>query len=246
MDRLDYLKRDSFYTGVAEGNINSDRLLTMLNVHNGQLVVEEKGIYSVEKFIVARRLMYWGVYLHKTGLVAEKIMEKILLRAKALTQRGVSLPTSDPLFYFLKTEVSSSNFDSKSLLKFAQLDDYDLMAAVKAWVHVDDKVLSLLSKSLIDRILPRIEIQNNPFEKTKQNQLEIETQKALGLDNDEISYFVFGGRIENQAYDSSQNAIDILYKTGEVKDLTEASDNLNIKSLDHTISKYYICYPKNR
>jgi len=244
MDRMDYLKRDSFYTGVAEGNINSERLLVMLNVKNDELVVEEKGIYSVEKFIVARRLMYWQVYLHKTGLVAEKLLEKVLKRAKELVLEGVDLPASKAFTYFLKNKIDEDNFTVETLKTFARLDDYDVLGAIKEWISNDDMVLSKLAKSLINRELPKVILQNEPFSEAQIKEINNEVKKMFKLTDAELAYFVYNGKISNQAYDATKNNIQILYKDGSMKDIIAASDHLNIQALSKPVYKYYICYPK--
>ena len=244
MDRLDYLKRDSFYTGVAEGNINSERLITMLNVVNDQLVVEEKGIYSVEKFIVARRLMYWQVYLHKTGLVAEKLLEKVLKRAKELVSEGTKLPASKAFQYFLQEHIDENDFTNKALKTFAKLDDYDVLSAIKDWISNDDVILSKLSESLINRKLPKVIIRKENFSSEELSSINIEIKKLLKLTDKELDFFVYHGEISNQAYDSTKNNIQILFKNGEIKDITEASDHLNIRALSSPVYKYYLCYPK--
>lgn len=244
MDRLDYLKRDSFYTGVAEGNINAERLITMLNVKDDNLVVEENGIYSVEKFIVARRLMYWQVYLHKTGLVAEKLLEKILSRAKELTLSGKKLPASPAFSYFLTHQINENNFTNDTLNIFAKLDDYDILSAIKEWISNDDFVISKLSKSLINRRLPKVELQNMPFTESQINAINREVTKLIQIKDHEMNYFVYSGKIYNQAYDSTKNNIQILYKDGITKDIAAASDHLNIQALADPVYKYYIIYPK--
>ncbi|NLP58118.1 HD domain-containing protein [Lutibacter sp. B1] len=244
MDRLDYLKRDSFYTGVAEGNINSERLITMLNVKDDNLVVEEKGIYSVEKFIVARRLMYWQVYLHKTGLVAEKLLEKILKRAKEITLQGKEMPASKAFSFFLKNQIDDHNFTKETLKTFARMDDYDVLSSIKEWISCDDKIISKLSESLINRKLPKVEIHNKKYAGSYLSTIKKEVKNNFILNNKELDYFVYYGKIFNQAYDSTKNNIRILYKNGDIKDVTEASDHLNIKALSKPVYKYYICYPK--
>ncbi|MBG7629353.1 MAG: HD domain-containing protein [Bacteroidetes bacterium] len=246
MDRLDYLKRDSFYSGVSEGNINSERLLVMLNVKNDELVVEEKGIYSVEKFIVARRLMYWQVYLHKTGVVAEKVLEKVLKRAKELVLLGKELPASKAFSYFLKHQDYDANFNMEALKTFSKLDDYDVLLAIKEWISNEDVLLSNLAESLINRKLPKVILQNKPFSEEQLSNVKEKTKKELNYSDDELDYVVFNGEISNQAYDSTKNNIKILYKNGELKDITEASDHLNIQTLSSPVFKYYMCYPKNR
>ncbi len=244
MDRLDYLNRDSFYTGVAEGNISSERLIAMLNVKDDNLVIEEKGIYSVEKFIVARRLMYWQVYLHKTGLVAEKLLGKILKRAKELSLSGIELPASKAFIYFLNHQISEDNFTLETLKTFARLDDYDVFSAIKEWISHDDKVISKLAESLINRKLPKIILQKEPLTTTQINEIKLEVKNEFGLSDSELDYFVYHGKIQNQAYDVTKNNIQILYKNGDIKDVTEASDHLNLQALSNTVYKYYICYPK--
>jgi HD superfamily phosphohydrolase len=244
MDRLDYLNRDSFYTGVAEGNISSERLITMLNVKDDNLVIEEKGIYSVEKFIVARRLMYWQVYLHKTGVVAEKLLGKILKRAKELALSGIELPASRAFSFFLNNQISETNFTKETLKTFAKLDDYDVFSAIKEWISFDDKILSRLSESLINRNLPKVLIQKEPFCEDEINQIKNDVRSSLNLNDNELDYFIYHGKIQNQAYDTTKHTIQILYKNGDIKDVTEASDHLNLQALSNTVYKYYICFPK--
>ena len=244
MDRLDYLNRDSFYTGVAEGNISSERLIAMLNVKDDNLVIEEKGIYSVEKFIVARRLMYWQVYLHKTGLVAEKLLGKILIRAKELSLAGEKLPASKAFTYFLNHQINEENFTLETLKTFAKLDDYDVFSAIKEWISYDDKIISKLSESLINRILPKVILQKEPFSTEEIAKIKQKVKKKFNLNDSELAYFVYHGKIQNQAYDATKNNIQILYKNGKIKDVTEASDHLNLHALSNTVYKYYICYPK--
>ena len=244
MDRLDYLKRDSFYTGVAEGNINSERLITMLNVVNGQLVVEEKGIYSVEKFLMARRFMYWQVYLHKTALVGEQLLIKILKRAKSLIDTGYNLPSNGPLSYFLNTHVGPNEFDEEILMLFSKLDDIDVWAAIKGWVNEEDFVLSNLCKMLVDRKLPHIKVKKRSIDQEKFLKKHNDFQKKYNLTAEEADYFVFHGKIKNQAYNINEQNINILSKNGKLIDVAKGSDHLNIKALAQTVTKYYVCYPK--
>ncbi len=244
IDRADYLKRDSFYTGVAEGNVNSERLITMLNVVNDHLVVEEKGIYSVEKFIIARRFMYWQVYLHKTGLVAEQLLIRILKRAKELTKQGFVLEASQPLRYFLNNTITLETFTSETLDVFYELDDYDVVSAMKQWKHNDDFVLRHLCTMIINRELLKIKIKNKPI---KPKVLEAHTKTMMelhGISAHEASYFVFSGSIHNKAYEVKRQNINILYKTGKIQDIVKASDHLNLKALTKPVTKHYICYPK--
>ena len=246
MDRADYLKRDSFYTGVAEGNINSERIITMLNVVDDELVIEEKGIYSVEKFLVARRLMYWQVYLHKTSLVAEQLLTRMLKRAKELVNNGVELKASRALSYFLNNEVSLDNFNNDTLEIFSKLDDYDIISAMKEWQTHDDFVLRNLSDMIINRDLLKIKLKNK---KIKKEELQKHTEALINkykITKHEADYFVFMGDISNQAYQLKNQHINILLKTGKIEDIVKASDQLNLKALSKTVTKYYICYPKDK
>ncbi|CAM1340706.1 HD domain-containing protein [Tenacibaculum aestuarii] len=243
IDRLDYLKRDSFYTGVAEGNISSDRLIAMMNVVDNELVIEQKGIYSVEKFIIARRLMYWQVYLHKTGLVAENLLVSILKRAKELATKGVELPASSALKYFLYNQITSENFSDNTLQIFSELDDYDIFSAIKEWKNHEDFVLSTLAKKIIDRNLLRIEIQEKPFSEEYIEKRRKKLQKLVNLTDEELEYFVFSNKIKHQAYNSDK-PIKIYTKKGKLKDIAKASDQLNLKALTKPVVKHYLCYPK--
>jgi HD superfamily phosphohydrolase len=246
MDRADYLKRDSFYTGVAEGNINSERLITMLNVVDNELVIEEKGIYSVEKFLTARRLMYWQVYLHKTSLVAEQLLTRLLQRAKELTLRGEKLEASKALNFFLNNTVVKSEFNDEVLNTFAQLDDVDIMSAMKSWQHNEDFVLSNLSQMIMERKLLKIKFKNKKVNLTSFEKHIKNLKNKYNITDEEASYFVFGGEVTNQAYQSKDQQINILLKTGKVKDINKASNHLNLKVLSKPITKYYICYPKEK
>ena len=244
MDRLDYLRRDSFYTGVSEGSVNSERVITMLNVHNDSLVVEEKGIYSVEKFIIARRLMYWQVYLHKTGIVAEQLLLRVLKRAKELTQQGIKLEASDALTFFLENVITKESFSQKALDTFANLDDYDIISAMKSWMNNDDFVLSNLSKMLIERDLLKVKLKNKP---ASESTLELKIEKLIkkyNLTREEASYFVFSGKIFNQAYHMDKDTINLITKNDKVIDVAKASDQLNLKALSKRVTKYYLCFPK--
>ncbi|MFC0605635.1 HD domain-containing protein [Winogradskyella pulchriflava] len=246
MDRADYLKRDSFYTGVAEGNINSERLITMLNVVEDELVVEEKGIYSVEKFLVARRFMYWQVYLHKTGVVAEQLLMRILKRAKELVGAGEELRCSDALMYFMQSVINTESFNSETLSVFSKLDDYDIVAAMKDWQSHKDFVLSNLCKMIIDRDLLKIKMKNKSI---KTSELMIHTKALMAkynISKAEADYFVFYGEITNLAYQNKKQHINILLKSGKIKDITKASDQLNLKALSKPVTKYYMCYPKKK
>ncbi|WP_229324433.1 HD domain-containing protein [Flavobacterium ammonificans] len=245
MDRMDYLKRDSFYSGVAEGNVNSERLIQMMNVVDDVLVIEEKGIYSVEKFLMSRRLMYWQVYLHKTSLVAELILTKVLKRAKELTLQGIQLSCSEPLLFFMQNRVNIENFNVNTLELFSQLDDFDIISALKSWQKHDDFILSSLSKMIINRDLPKIKVVAD------QQHLDlIDPIKSRFASENNISilntdYFIFEGAIKNQAYSKEAEPIRILKKDKTVEDVVDVSDQLNIESLSKLVTKYYICYPKS-
>jgi HD superfamily phosphohydrolase len=244
MDRMDYLKRDSFYSGVSEGNVNSERLIQMMNVVDDVLVIEEKGIYSVEKFLMSRRLMYWQVYLHKTSLVAELILTKALKRAKELTERGVYLHCSEPLLFFMQNKVNLDTFDATTLGLFAQLDDFDIISALKSWQNQEDFILSSLSKMIINRDLLKIKLTN---EKVQMEELYFQKERFSIQNNislTEANYFIFKGKIKSQAYSKVAEPIHILNKDRTIEDVVEASDQLNLKSLSKLVTKYYICFPK--
>lgn len=245
MDRMDYLKRDSFYSGVAEGNINSERLIQMINVHNDLLVVEEKGIYSVEKFLVARRLMYWQCYLHKTSVGAELLLSKILKRAKELITQGKDLPASDALKYFLQNSVSKEDFNDKALNNFALLDDADIFIALKNWQFHSDNVLSLLSSAIINRKLFHVTLVSKEGFISKLDRYKELCKEKLEVENNLLDYFVFGDKLKNQAYDLKAEPIRIFTKDRGVIDVLEASDQYNLKALSEPVYKYFICYPKS-
>lgn len=245
MDRLDYLKRDSFYTGVAEGNINAERLITMLNVYRGELVVEEKGIYSVEKFLMARRFMYWQVYLHKTGIVAEQLLINCLKRARELQAGGEQLECSAPLRLFLENRINAETFDIGVLEVFALLDDVDILAAVKAWQIHSDFVLANLCRMILNRDLLHIKLKNKTVNAERFRERQEKFGQQYGLSPEESSYFVFSGSIENQAYDLEHQNINILHDNGKVTDVARASDHLNLQALSKAVVKHYRCFPKN-
>jgi HD superfamily phosphohydrolase len=244
MDRMDYLKRDSFYSGVAEGNVNSERLIQMMNVVDDVLVIEEKGIYSVEKFLMSRRLMYWQAYLHKTSLVAELILTKVLKRAKELTLKGVNLPCSEPLLFFMQHKITMETFDTETLDLFSQLDDFDIISALKAWQKQDDFILSSLSKMIINRDLLKIKLS----EEKVAIEVVHDLKERFALENkitlSEADYFIFKGKIKNQAYSKEAEPIRILKKDRTIEDVVEASDQLNLRSLSKFVTKYYLCFPK--
>ena len=251
MDRMDYLKRDSFYSGVAEGNINSDRLIQMLNVVDDSLVIDEKGIYSVEKFLVARRLMYWQAYLHKTSIVAEAMLTKTLQRAKELTENltdgkadGQILQCSSAFSFFLENKIDEANFDDDVLEKFSKLDDYDVISALKNWQDSDDYVLSRLSQMIVNRDLLKIEVGFEKFGKERITELQNKFSQIQNKTVKESKYFIFKGKISNKAYDKTSEPILILRKNGDTEDLISASDKSYLKSLTEEVSKHYLCYPK--
>ncbi len=244
MDRMDYLKRDSFYSGVAEGNVNSERLIQMMNVVDDVLVIEEKGIYSVEKFLMSRRLMYWQAYLHKTSLVAELILTKVLKRAKELTLKGVILPCSEPLMFFMKHKITMETFNSETLDLFSQLDDFDIISALKGWQKQDDFILSSLSKMIINRDLLKIKLSEEKVPIESLHDLKERFALEHNITLAEAGYFIFKGKIKNQAYSKEAEPIRILKKDKTIEDVVEASDQLNLKSLSKFVTKYYLCFPK--
>lgn len=246
MDRMDYLNRDSFFTGVSEGVISSDRIIKMLNVKDDQIVVEEKGIYSVEKFLIARRLMYWQVYLHKTVIAAEQLLVKILKRARELSLGGETLFTTPALGHFLKKPVSRDSFmnEDHHLEAFATLDDTDIMAAVKVWAAHPDFILSKLCRDLVGRNLYKVDISAAEPDERFKHELTKQAIEKYHITAEQASYFVFDDAIRNNAYRPSDGNILILMKDGLVKDITEASDNSNLEALAKTVKKYILCYKK--
>lgn len=246
MDRLDYLNRDSFFTGVSEGVVSSDRIIKMLNVVNDQLAIEAKGIYSIEKFIIARRLMYWQVYLHKTVLSAESLLVNILKRAKELAEKKVDLFCTPALHTFLYNKYSEKDFKKNPMLLdvFAKLDDNDIMTSIKVWTSHNDIVLSGLCKQLVDRKLFKVELQNQAFKEDKIKTIKQDIKKRLKLNDKEVNYFVFTGIVSNDAYRSDKIRINILFKDGSVADIADASDQLSIDVLAKTVKKHYLCSPK--
>jgi hypothetical protein len=246
MDRLDYLMRDSFYTGVNEGVISTDRILKMLTVDDDELAVELKGIYSIEKFIVARRLMYWQVYYHKTVLAVEYMLISILNRARELVKNGRELPCSSALKFFLSRQVSKEQFNASAdiLKKFAALDDYDIHHAVKEWSDDSDPILSLLCKSLMNRKLFRVVINTEPFTAEKTTQIKNRIIERLKLNGEEYKYFIGQGEISNSAYNPGSDRITIVDKKGERWDISGLSEQLNIAVYNKTVSKFFTYFPK--
>lgn len=245
MDRLDYLRRDSFFTGVSEGIVGSDRIIKMLHVVDDELAVESKGIYSIEKFIVARRIMYWQVYLHKTVLSAEYLLINILKRAKELAESGEDLFGTPSLKLFLERKVAQLDFeeDDSLLGKFAELDDFDVLTSVKVWKHHSDKVLARLSSFLIDRELLKIKVFDEPVSEDLIASLRSKLSQDWKISLDETAHFVFTDVVANSAYNLKDDRINILFKSGEVKDLTEAADTLSLSVLSKPVEKYFLCYP---
>lgn len=246
MDRLDYLNRDSFYTGVSEGVIGFDRILKMLHVVNDELVVEEKGIYSIEKFLISRRLMYWQVYLHKTVIAAEQLLVKIFQRAKAIANKGIPLFASPSFNLLLANKISTEAFYENELYldAFMKLDDSDLFSAIKVWAEHEDPILAKLCKLLIDRKLFTIEMQNEAFTQKSIQAHKDKLTISFPLTSEELDYFVFSGKITNNAYNMEVGKINILTKSKGLIDIADASDNLNLSALSKTVEKYFICYPK--
>ncbi|HEY1047773.1 MAG TPA: HD domain-containing protein [Bacteroidia bacterium] len=245
MDRLDYLGRDSFYTGVSEGIIGSERIINMLNVVNDELVVEEKGIYSVEKFIIARRLMYWQVYLHKTVVAADLLLTNTMKRAAELARNGVKLNASPTLAFFLENEVSYTQFkeDPNVLENFIRLDDSDIFSAIKSWQFENDAVLSKLASNLVNRRLPKMMVSTKQFSEKELKDMQNQVAKTHKIAKKDIGYFVSMAMIKNDAYKVEKStSIRILMKTGEVIDVTDASDNYNLKALKETVKKYYLSF----
>ena len=244
MDRLDFLRRDSFYTGVAEGSVSAQRLIAMLHVVEDRLVVEQKGIHSVENFLVARRLMYWQVYLHKASLCAEQILMNLIRRARALNSTGIDLGLSGPLMYFLSRDESLGVNDS-GLDEFLKLDDIDVISALKRWMNHQDFVLSELSQIIMKRKLLKIDIKEQAFSSKEIEEKRIKFANKHNLSLDEASYFVFTGSISNLAYNQSKENIQLLKKDGSLIDVAQASDQLHIKALSEQVVKYFLCQPKS-
>ena len=244
MDRLDYLRRDSFYTGVTEGNIGSARIIKMLDVKDDQLVVEAKGIYSIENFLMARRLMYWQVYLHKTSVAYERMLISALLRAKELAARGEEVFASPALRFFLYNDIGrEAFFDRPECLEhFVQLDDNDIWTALKVWCSHPDKVLSVLSTGMVNRRIFKVEISSDPVACERKRELQETISRKLGIALNEAAYFIATPGIERNMYDEADDSIDILYNDGTIRNIADASDMLNISLLSKKVKKYYLCY----
>jgi hypothetical protein len=246
IDRLDYLKRDCFFTGVQEGTIGVDRIVAMLNVHNNQLVVDEKGIYSIENFLNARRLMYWQVYLHKTSVSAERMLVNIIRRAQALVRADESLPSSNALHFFLKNHFTLNDFKENDQLisSFGELDDNDIWGALKSWQHHHDSILSLLSRMLLERKLFKVRLSIEPIKKIEIENIRSAIMKSFNIYRSETAYLFSHGVVTNEAY-TEGHQINILMKNGALLDIAQASDLPNIKAISKIVKKNYLCWPKN-
>lgn len=246
VDRLDYLTRDSFFTGVNEGVISYDRIIEMMNVSQDELVIEQKGIYSIENFIIARRLMYWQVYLHKTVVCVEEMLVKAVLRAKELVDRGVKIDASPALRYFFTHPVTVSDFaDDKEVLElYSRLDDMDIMSALKYWRHSDDFVLRLLCASILDRRLFKIQMSNVPFSPEAVEKIVSQVAVEYKINKEEASYLAWTDSTSNHAYNPAEDNINILTSEGRITDIAQASDQFHTSRLSEPVIKYYLCYPK--
>jgi len=246
IDRLDYLKRDSFFTGVHEGTIGVDRIIAMLTVNNDELLVEEKGIYSIENFLNARRLMYWQVYLHKTSVSAERMLVNIVRRAQYLVRAGEALQASDSLLFFLQKHPTLHEFkeDEKSLSNFGSLDDNDIWGALKSWQNHSDGILSLLSRMLLERRLFRVHLSLEPIKKTEIETIRVGIMREYNVLRSETSYLFSHGVVSNEAY-AEGHQINILMRNGQPLDIAQASDLPNIKAISKIVKKNYLCWPKN-
>ena len=246
LDRMDYLNRDSFFTGVSEGVISFDRIIKMFNIYDDNLVIEEKGIYSIEKFLIARRLMYWQVYLHKTVISGEMILVKLLERAKEIAATGQDLFASPSLHHFLNNDINENNFfsDHANLEHFTNLDDQDIYAAVKVWTKHPDKILSTLCQMLTSRNLYKVEMGNERADADRVAFLKDAAVHLLEIKPDEARYFVFTDAIQNRAYNAGVGNIKILMKNNDIVDIAKASDLSNLESLQKTVEKYILCYPR--
>ena len=241
MDRLDYLRRDSFYTGVTEGIIGSDRIIKMLNVKDDRLVVDSKGIYSIENYLTSRRLMYWQVYLHKTAVGYEKILVNALMRARYLIQQGVNLFASPSLAYFLKNDV---HFDGQALQIYAELDDSDIWSALKAWKHAEDRILSTLATDMTDRHLFKVEVTDERPSQEYLDDIAHRIAHQMNIPLADTKYLMTLTEIGKDMYNPEDDSIGILYKDGTVKDIADASEILNVQLLSKKIRKYYLCYQR--
>lgn len=247
MDRLDYLRRDSFYTGVTEGNIGSARIIKMLNVYNDHLAVESKGIYSIENYLTSRRLMYWQVYLHKTAVAYEKVLVNALMRAKELIRQGNELFATPALQYFLSNDVNAQWFadDGTTLSMYQELDDNDIWSSLKVWKHHDDVILSTLSTDMVERKIFKVEVYDEPIPEERIETISKEISSKMGISvNDAKTYMMNVSEIQKDMYDTNDDSITILYKEDVTKDISDASELLNVQLLSKKIRKYYLCYQR--
>ena len=247
IDRLDYLNRDAYFTGVKEGTVGAERIIKMLDVRDDKIVVEEKGIYSVENFLNTRRLMYWQVYFHKTTISAEVMLVQLVKRAAYLLKANVYVPASKSLLYFLKHKPNKDNLmqNAEALAHFARLDDYDIWTSVKLWADSEDWVLRELSNRLLDRNLFKVEISNEEFSAEKIESISKKIKTKLKVDKDILPYFLVSGEASNAAYLANTQNINVLKKDGSLSDIADASELPNIKAISKIVKKYYLCYPKN-
>ena len=256
MDRLDYLRRDSFFTGVTEGNIGSARIIKMLNVVDDRLVVEQKGIYSLENYLTTRRLMYWQVYLHKTAVAYEKVLVNILTKAKDIVcgkgkeeggmRHEITTHVSPALVYFLENDVNAQWFAEhpEALQMYEDLDDSDIWSAMKVWKYSDDKILSMLATDMLDRRIFKVEVHDEPITEERIDELQTMIAEEMGIDKQDAHYMMSVNRIQKDMYSVDDDSIDILYKDGTIKDISEASEILNVALLSKKIRKYYLCYQR--
>ena len=247
MDRLDYLRRDSFYTGVTEGNIGSARIIKMLNVYNDHLAVESKGIYSIENYLTSRRLMYWQVYLHKTAVAYEKVLVNALMRAKELIRQGNELFATPALQYFLSNDVNAKWFadDGTTLNMYQELDDNDIWSSLKVWKHHDDVIMSTLSTDMVERKIFKVEVYDEPISEERIETISKEISSKMGISvNDAKTYMMNVSEIQKDMYDTNDDSITILYKDDVTKDISDASELLNVQLLSKKIRKYYLCYQR--
>lgn len=246
MDRLDYLRRDSFFTGVTEGNIGSARIIKMLNVVDDRLVVDQKGIYSIENYLTSRRLMYWQVYLHKTAVACEKVLVNMLTRAKDLVRQGKPVFASPALAYFLQNDIDARWFEEheEALRRYEELDDSDIWSAMKAWKNSDDKLLSTLAADMLDRHLFRVEVLDEPPSQQRLDELQDQIATSMGIDREDARYLMSVNTIQKDMYSVDDDSIGILYKDGTIRDIAEASEILNVALLSKKIRKYYLCYQR--
>lgn len=246
MDRLDYLRRDSFYTGVTEGNIGSARIIKMLNVVDDSLVVEQKGIYSLENYLTTRRLMYWQVYLHRTCVAYEKVLVNMLKRAKELIRKGQQVFASPALLYFLENDIDAEWFAThpEALQNYSELDDSDIWSAMKAWKHHEDKILSTLATDMLDRRIFKVEVLEEMPTPERLEELQRTIAERMDIAYDDAHYMMSLNTIQKDMYNVDDDKIQILYKNGEIKDISEASELLNVQLLSKKIRKYYLCYQR--